>query len=265
MNLYHIISELEKVDEDVHERLNYISRRSVFNTIGKKVSALAIPTLVATSLNKAYAATPVAMDVLNFALTLEYLDSEYFTKGINTANLIPGSDRPVFTQVAKHENEHVAFIKATLGNKAIPKPTFDFTGKGLFPDVFTNYKTFAMVGHAFEDHGVRAYKGQAGNLMAAEDKPILEAALRIHSVEARHTAGIRYLINIRNLVEETEPWITLNEGTPAGIYTGEDNTMQGGVETSGLAGRSKERASEAFDEPLSREAVLANASRFIAT
>jgi hypothetical protein len=52
-----------------------------------------------------------------------------------------------------------------------------------------------VVSHALEDTGVRAYKEQAGNLMAAEDKPLLEYALQIHSVEARHASVVRRLLN----------------------------------------------------------------------
>lgn len=264
MNIFKIISEIEKVDADVHERIGYYSRRSMFSTLGKKLSAFAIPALVAGSINKAYAATPAAIEVLNYALTLEYLENEFYMKGNAASGLIAAGDKPVFAQIGKHETQHVAFLLAALGAKAVAKPNFDFTAKGAFADVFTNYKTFAIVSHALEDTGVRAYKGQAGNLMAAEDKPLLEYALQIHSVEARHASVVRRLLNSRGFVPGAKGWITLNEGSPAAVYAGEDNTMQGGVEINGIGGKSKQAVTEAFDEPLTKQQVLAIAALFLA-
>ena len=263
MNIFKILTDIEKVDGEVFERLDHISRRGMFNSLSKKVAAVAVPTFVATMLNKAYATTPGALDVLNFALTLEYLEDEFYKKGIATAGLIPASDRAIFTQISKHETQHVAFLVAALGAKAITKPNFDFTAKGAFADVFTNYKTFAIVSHALEDTGVRAYKGQAGNLMTAEDKPLLEYALQIHSVEARHAAIVGRLLNTRGFAVGTKGWTTLAQGSPAAVYAGEDNLLQGGVNLTGLAGKSNAAVSEAFDEPLTKEAVLAIARPFI--
>ena len=263
MNILNIISELEKVDGEVHERLAYTSRRSMFGTLGKTVAAFAVPSLLAMSINKAYAATPGALDVLNFALTLEYLEDEFYKAGNAASGLIPAIDKPLFAQIGKHETQHVAFLRTALGTKAVAKPSFDFTAKGTFADVLTNYKTFAIVSSALEDTGVRAYKGQAGNLMAAEDKPLLEYALQIHSIEARHAAVVRRLLNTNGFAPGTKGWISGNIGNPAGVYAGEENLMQGGVNLKGLAGKSDAAISEAFDEPLTKDQVLAIASGFI--
>ena len=65
----------------------------------------------------------------------------------------------------------------------------DFTAGGKYADVFSNFKTFLALSQTFEDLGVAAYKGQAGNLMGYG--AILTAALQIHSVEARHAAEVR--------------------------------------------------------------------------
>jgi Ferritin-like domain len=263
MNIFNILSEIEKVDGEVFERLDHVSRRGMFSTLGKKVSAVAVPTLVAGMLNKAYATTPGALDVLNFALTLEYLEDEFYKKALSVSGLIPDTDRPIFAQISKHETQHVAFLVGALGAKAVAKPVFDFTAKGAFADVFSSYKTFAIVSHALEDTGVRAYKGQAGNLMATEDKPLLQYALQIHSVEARHASVVRRLLNSKGFVPGTKGWITLAQGSPAAVYAGDDVVTQGGVNLTGLAGKSNEAISEAFDEPLTKDAVLAIASPFI--
>lgn len=264
MNIFKILTDIEKIDGEVFERLEHVSRRSMFSTFSKKLAAVAVPTVVASMLNKAYATTPGAIDVLNFALTLEYLEDEFYKKGVSTSGLIPATDQVIFNQISKHETQHVNFLKTALGAKAVTKPNFDFTAKGAFADVFSNYKTFAIVSHALEDTGVRAYKGQAGNLMAAEDKPLLEYALQIHSIEARHASVVRRLLNTRGFVVGAKGWITLAQGSPAAVYAGDDNLIQGGVNLAGLAGKTNEAISEAFDEPLTKEAVLAIAGPFIA-
>ncbi|MDZ7897523.1 MAG: ferritin-like domain-containing protein [Arcicella sp.] len=263
MNILNIISELEKVDGDIHERIAHTSRRNMIGRLGKTVAAFAVPTLLVTSINKTYAATPAAIDVLNFALTLEYLEDEFYRAGLAASGLIPTIDRPLFNQIAKHETQHVAFLKGALGTRAVAKPNFDFTAKGAFADVFSNYKTFATVASALEDTGVRAYKGQAGNLMAAEDKPLLEYALQIHSVEARHAAVVRRLLNTNGFAPGTKGWISGNQGAVTAVYAGEENRIQGGVNLTGLAGKSDNAVSEAFDEPLTKDQVLAIAGGFI--
>jgi hypothetical protein len=108
------------------------------------------------------------VDVLNFALTLEYLESSFYNAGVGTSGLIPASDLAIFQQIQKHENAHVAFLESVLGSAAVAKPTFDFTAGGMFADVFSNYATFQAVSQAFEDTGVRAYKGQAARGGGAE-------------------------------------------------------------------------------------------------
>jgi hypothetical protein len=75
------------------------------------------------------------------------------------------------------------------------KPTFDFTVGGAF-DPFNNYTQFLALSQAFEDTGVRAYKGQATNLISTPD--LLTAALQIHSVEARHASEVRRLRGLKD-------------------------------------------------------------------
>jgi hypothetical protein len=148
--------------------------------------------------------------------------------------------------------------------------SFDFTAKGNFNDVFTNYATFLAVAQAFEDTGVRAYKGQAANLMGTPNRAYLTAALNIHSVEARHASHIRQMRAAAGVA--VKPWIT---GTVSGIdarttavYAGEDATIQAGVTITNIAGVSGNininAATEAFDEPLTKEQVVAIVTPFFA-
>jgi len=264
MNIFKIIDELQKVDGDVVGRLEHASRRHFMNRMGSKIATIAAPMAFATVVNKAYAQSAGAIDVLNFALTLEYLEDEFYKAGIAAANLIPATDKAIFAQIGKHETAHVAYLVKALGTKAIAKPTFDFTYGGAFADVFTNYKTFVAVSSALEDTGVRAYKGQAGALIA--DPTILKVALQVHSVEARHAAIARRLFAVVNASPTTKAWITGKEpliAAVAPIYAGEDNMTQGGVDITGLASKTNAAISEAFDEPLTKEAVLAIATPFI--
>ena len=194
-------------------------------------------------------------DVLNFALTLEFLEAAFYRQGLAASTLVPTAARPVFQQILKHEDAHVALLRSVLGASAVTSPSFDFTAGGAFADVFTNYTTFLAVSQGLEDTGVRAYKGQAGALIS--DNNILTVALQIHSVEARHAAQVRRM-------RMQKAWITgssTDVAAIASVYAGEGVTLQAGVETSTFV--SANAASAAFDEPLSRQAVLDIAGLFI--
>jgi hypothetical protein len=275
MNLYHIIQEIEKTDPEVYDRLD--SRRAVmknFAGFGKKLAAAAIPIAFGSMLNKAYGqgtATSV-LDVLNYALTLEYLESGFYAMGNAAATtLIPTTEeKDAIKVIGDHEAEHVTFLKSAItsaGGTPVKKPVFDYTAKGTFADVFTNYQTFLAVAQTFEDTGVRAYKGQASNLMSNSD--VLTAALNIHSVEARHASQVRQMRKANNF-GDVKPWITLNQSGIASTavqpsYNGEENTNQAGVQIKNINGMkvSENAASEAFDEPLTMDQVLAIVKPFI--
>lgn len=207
--------------------------------------------------------------VLNFALRLEYLESEFYDRGVATVGLIPAGDRTIFTTIQAHESTHVQYFRNLLGSSARPKPTFDYTagkgsGTGPFADVFRNYATFLAVSQAFEDTGVRAFKGQAATLLPYKD--VLQAALTVHSVEARHAAEVRRLRGNFLDNEPNQGWITLAltdiPGTAA-VYAGEANTMQGGIDVTTITSVAAKEISESFDEPLSMADVLAIVDPFI--
>ena len=208
--------------------------------------------------------------ILNFALTLEYLESSFYNYGLSSKyHIVPAQDLAIFQTIQAHENEHVQYLKAALGAQAVAEPQFDFSGargahNGPFHDVFFVYDKFKALSQAFEDTGVRAYKGQAPNLMSV--KPVLTVALQIHAVEARHASEVRRLRG--NFMDEVpnRGWITDDDtdipGTSA-TYAGEQNVFQGGIDILALHFRTGD-ATEAFDEPLTMAQVLAIASQFIA-
>ena len=182
-------SLIDSIDPDIQSKL--LTRKGLFASAAAKLgAAVTAPAVVAVAASEAFGQglPSQVVDVLNFALTLEYLEAEFYRTALSVRGLIPGRYRVVFAQIAKHEAEHVRTLRGALGPAAQSSPRFDYTGRGQFPDVFDNFATFATVSSTFEDLGVAAYKGQAPNLLGT---PALSVALRIHSVEARHAAEVR--------------------------------------------------------------------------
>lgn len=246
MNLFKLIADIEQADPEVSERYSFYSRRNLLK-FGQNLIAAGIPTLVAGSLNKALAqsTTPsqAAIDVLNFALTLEYLEDEFYRMGLAATGLVPATDQKVIAQISKHEAAHVALLKGTLGAAAAAKPVFKFPA-----GTFATYAAFLATARALEDTGVQAYKGQAGMLI--NDKGILQVALQIHSVEARHASEVRRMLGMKGWVSDpTQTTFT-----------------QGGVNLKTLpnvTGISEDNFRGAFDEPLTKAQVLTIAMQFL--
>ena len=168
------------------------SRRDVFSKYAKAAGFLAsAPLVLALASNQAFGqALPKQIeDVLNFALTLEYLEAAFYAEGNKTHGLIPSKYRTVFKTIGSHETAHVKLLQGVLGAAAVAAPAVDFTAGGKYADVFSNFETFLTLSQTFEDLGVAAYKGQAGNLIGSAE--VLTVALQIHSVEARHASEVR--------------------------------------------------------------------------
>ncbi|WP_026838964.1 ferritin-like domain-containing protein [Gillisia sp. JM1] len=209
------------------------------------------------------------VNALQLALILEYLEAEFYIKALQSGVLPNGRPEAVYMQISKHETAHVEFLKAGLegaGVEPVLKPEFDYTAGGAFAPFDTAndnaYLQLLTLAQAFEDTGVRAYKGQAGNLQGT---PFLMPALRIHSVEARHAAEIRRLragfLDIP-LNEDTLPWITLDNrglGMPPitqPVYDGEEQVVQGGVNLVDITEFGPVEVSQSYDEPLATPEVI---------
>jgi rubrerythrin len=265
---------MQSLDPEMMEPI--LSRRDAITkgaTASSKVMAAlalgSIPIALGALAKDVYGQTPAdVLDVLQFALTLEYLEAEFYTRGVAASGMIPAADLALFTNIRNHENTHVTALQGLItGKGATPgaKPTFDFTAKGNvagFNFGASQYATFQVLAQAFEDTGVRAYKGQAGRLI--NDKAVLTAALTIHSVEARHASEVRRLRGLKG-------WITGNsrDDLPAFtqlIYNGEDNVTQAGLDITALGSGNggTNGVTEAFDEPLSKADVLTIVTPFLA-
>jgi len=283
MNLQNILTEIEKTDLEIYDRLD--TRRNAMKSFAKtsgKIALAALPFALGSMFQKAYASptapTDLILDTLNFALTLEYLEANFYIKAVASGIIPTGDALTSLTVIRDHENEHVNFLKTTItaaGGTPVSftANSFDFTAKGTFPNVFSDYGTLLAVAQTFEDTGVRAYKGQAPNLISNND--YLTAALQIHSVEARHAAHLREMRKMANLLVpsgvDVKPWITLNQsgiGTSAvqASYNGEENVTQAGVMITNIGGKniSAAAASEAFDEPLTKDQITAIVTPFFA-
>jgi hypothetical protein len=212
---------LSTVDLEITERL-VANRREFFRSSALKLGALAsAPLVLAMASQEAFGQDlpQGIVDVLTYALTLEHIEDAFYRSGLEANGLIPDEYVGIFNQIGKHEAAHVAFLTTALGSAAIERPALDLTAGGKYADALTNFDTYLTLSQTFEDLGVAAYKGQAGNLIENDD--ILQAALQIHSVEARHAAIVRKI---------------------------------GG----------KKSWDGAFDEPMTKEEVLAAAGPFLA-
>ena len=122
--------------------------------------------------------------ILNYALTLEYLEAAFYN-GATAANLPLNSQGSAFLKVVtRDENAHVAFLKSALGSKAAKEPSFNFKGTN------TNAEMFMKTAQVLENTGVHAYSGQALNITHPK---YVKAALSILTIEARHASVIGLL------------------------------------------------------------------------
>ena len=187
---------LDVIDPDLSGHI--ASKKELFAKAAIKLGALATtPIILAAVSSEAFAQgmPKQVVDILNFALTLEYLEDEFYRTALGSG-VIPGQFSEVFGTISRHESQHVQTLSGALGGAAVAKPQFDFTARGKYPDIFRNFNTFALVSQTLEDTGVAAYKGQAPRLTGGGQ--LLTTALRIHSVEARHAAEVQRVRGVRS-------------------------------------------------------------------
>jgi len=183
------VLRLEELDVDgaiqeTADQVDPFTRASFLRKAGVGVGAVAGGGAVLGALPQlAFGAGVPKSDIaiLNFALTLEYLEAAFYAEAVSKGNF-NGETKSFADVVAAHEAAHVAFLRKALGSKAVKKPKFDFKG------TTTDVAKFQATAQALEDTGVAAYLGQAGNI---KSKAILKAAGSILPVEARHAAWIR--------------------------------------------------------------------------
>jgi hypothetical protein len=171
--------ELGAVEVHGVTRASFILRGAV--TAGAVYGAAAVGPYV----SNAFAATGGGdVDILNFALTLEYLETDFYkTKGTSVG--LSGEAKTLAAMLGDQEAEHVAALTKAItaaGGTPVKKPTF------VFP--VTSQASFLKLAYTLENTGVGAYNGAGPSLM---NKEYLAAAGSIVQVEARHAAAIALL------------------------------------------------------------------------
>jgi hypothetical protein len=310
---------LDSIEPEIVDTL--VSRRDAIlkgaKVSGGMAAALAlgsVPITLGTLARTAYAQAPASIvGTLQFALLLENFEAELYkavlgTSSVAAFNTAFNTVRATFTPtevatfqlIRDHEIAHVNFLQTTITALGAtptmynPATTFDFTGargagNGPFAAATTDKAFLLLVAQVVEDTGVRAYKGQAGNLITNNN--VLQAALQIHSLEARHAAKIRRMRRIAAGAPDTVRYSgTIRGGGAAAagatgspspavvnaaglIYAGEDNTSHtvfngtanatiNLTSITGLPGGTN-ALTQAFDEPLTREQVVAIVQPFV--
>ncbi|GAA3130620.1 rubrerythrin [Kribbella aluminosa] len=124
------------------------------------------------------------LDILNYALTLEYLESAFYTTGLK-AKVLKGRELALIDPIQQHEANHVTAVRTTiqdLGGKPVAAPKVKFPA-----GTFSSREAFLRTAGTFEELGVKAYHGQ---VPLVKDGHILAAAASIAGVESRHAAII---------------------------------------------------------------------------
>jgi rubrerythrin len=135
------------------------------------------------------ASTKGDLGILNYALTLEYLESDFYDQVIKSGEVKTKAVAEVAKTIAEDEMEHVQALTAAikqLGGTPAAKP------KTAFGSVISGgEKKILTTAASVENLGASAYLGQAGNI---KSKTVLAAALSIHSVEGRHAAVLNQVL-----------------------------------------------------------------------
>jgi hypothetical protein len=192
------------------------NRRKFLKTLG--VATAGVTALSLNGVLPAKAATATEVEVLQFALNLEYLEADFythsvlgkyindvgigvtgsangtnspagsFTHGGSVVNFTTGQQKEIAAQIGSDERAHVTLLREALGSDVIARPLIDLNALGLSTGGIFNFVRQARI---FEDIGVTAYAGAAGLLSTPA---IITYAARILATEAEHVASIRMQI-----------------------------------------------------------------------
>jgi hypothetical protein len=191
------------------------------------------------------------VDILNFALNLEYLEAEFYSIatygrridefGIGTTGrgtqgqtvgggvvALSGFNRTAAEHIALDEMNHVTFLRTALGSAAVAKPALNLEALGVG---FRNQNEFLTVARAFEDLGVSAYGGAAPLI---RDPRNLAPAAQIALTEAQHAGVLRMLVAMANVaVPQVDGADVPPLGSPAGRLFQVDGNGRSTVRTAG--------------------------------
>ncbi len=209
------MAEKQKFEELISQAPN---RRSFVTKLG--IAGAALGAMATTKASGQTAPGPSDVDIMNFALNLEYLEAEFYTvattgqtlsqigmtvSGSGSTGATTGGAKVAFTdpivqslalELAQDEQTHVTLLQAAIpafGGVAIAKPAINLGALGLG---FGSQNDFLVLSRIFEDIGVTAYGGAAPLI---QNKAILGVAARILAVEAIHVGAIRLQVAQRGI------------------------------------------------------------------
>ena len=171
-------------------RLSFLRKGTVAGGAALSGGAI-LGALVSPALASAKGAPPVKpfgkgdIGILNFALTLEYLERAFYNEATAKGKITDPKTASFLKVVTTDERAHVAFLKKALGPKAVKEPKFNFHG------TTSDQATFQQTAYVLENTGVHAYLGQAANIKVPA---YLLAAASIVTIEARHSGAIGSII-----------------------------------------------------------------------
>jgi hypothetical protein len=223
------------------------NRRKFLKTLG--VATAGVTALSIAGLKPAEAQTSTEIEVLKFALNLEYLEAEFYTYAVNGRGIetfgfsidgeanganpasggeTTGGKKVNFTQateylsfdtaseIANDERLHVGLLRSALGAQKIAKPNINLTALGFGFGSQAEYLTLARI---FEDIGVSAYAGGAGLLSTPS---VITTAARILATEAEHVSSIRLqiaLLKIPTPQLDAADIIPIPSGAPGQLFS----------------------------------------------
>lgn len=158
--------------------------------VGAALVSTGAVTGIATASAKAPApSTKGDAGILNYALTLEYLEFNFYAMGLSKG-LLKGRDLELVTPIRSHEQAHVKAVMAAvtqLKGTPVSQPKLKFP-----PKTFSNADNFLAAAVMFEELGVTAYHGQVPLI---QSPAVLQSAATIAGVESRHAAILEHLTN----------------------------------------------------------------------
>lgn len=171
-----------------------LSRRTLFKGAAAAGAVAALSPLFRAGVAFAQA-QPFASDadVLNFALTLEFLEADLYNTIVGAGVIKNETFLKYVKMFQEHENAHAAALPAAVtaagGTPVQKRAKYNYAAF----DVSTELKAMQVLA-AVEEVGVGAYQGAAGFI---KDKGILTTAVAIHGVEAEHTGSLHHLLGLK--------------------------------------------------------------------
>lgn len=174
------------------------TRRDFFKALAVAGAGAAVATTATT--RKAFAHSGGGdIGIANFALTLEYLEADFYARALD-AGVLSGDALSYVQAIADHENQHVDALIGLIkqfGGTPVEEPTFTYPS-----DAFSSQSSVLELAATFEPVGVGAYLGAAPLIQSPD---VLAAAGSIEGVEGEHVVAVNYLIGVLPPAQEAFP------------------------------------------------------------